>query len=141
MLQPLREMGDLLSDLSMALPYRAAQSNFDPFFAKGGHPELLEVPLPRRPRRRGLRPHRAPGMARPHPLTLVHVPQMGGATSRIAADESAFGDRSAAYMLSVDGNWIDAADDGQARHGWTRDFVAEAAQLPGARGHLPELQR
>ena len=72
-------------------------------------------------------------MARPHPLTLVHIPQMGGATSRIATDESAFGDRSAAYMLSVDGNWIDVADD-QSAIGWTRDFVGEAAQLPSARG-------
>ena len=114
-LQPLREMGDLLFDLSMALPYRAAQSNFDSFFAKGVTrsywksvylDDLDEAACELIVRR---------AMARPHPLTLVHVPQMGGATSRIAADESAFGDRSAAYMLSVDGNWIDAADD-RRRH-------------------------
>jgi len=132
-LQPLREMGDLLFDLSMALPYRAAQSNFDPFFAKGVTrsywkslylDDLDDAAC-------DLIVHRA--MARPHPLTLVHIPQMGGATSRIAADESAFGDRSAAYMLSVDGNWLDEADDRSAI-GWTRDFIAEAAQLPSARG-------
>ena len=132
-LQPLREMGDLLFDLSMALPYRAAQSNFDPFFAKGVTrsywkslylDDLDDAACDLIVRR---------AMARPHPLTLVHIPQMGGATSRIAADESAFGDRSAAYMLSVDGNWLDEADD-QSAIGWTRDFIAEAAQLPSARG-------
>jgi hypothetical protein len=36
-------------------------------------------------------------------------------------------------MLSVDGNWLDEADD-QSATGWTRDFIAEAAQLPSARG-------
>ncbi len=87
-LQPLREMGALLFDLSMALPYRAAQSNFDPFFAKGVTrsywkslylDDLDDAACDLIVRR---------AMARPHPLTLVHVPQMGGATSRIAADES-----------------------------------------------------
>ena len=132
-LQPLREMGAPLFDLSMALPYRAAQSNFDPFFAKGVTrsywkslylDDLDDAACELIVRR---------AMDRPHPLTLVHVPQMGGATSRIAADDSAFGDRSAAYMLSVDGNWIDAADDAAAI-AWTRGFIAEAAQLPSARG-------
>jgi hypothetical protein len=117
----------------MALPYRAAQSNFDPFFAKGVTrsywkslylDDLDDAAC-------DLIVSRA--LARPHPLTLVHVPQMGGATSRIAADESAFGDRSAAYMLSVDGNWIDATDDDTAI-AWTRSFIDEAAQLPSARG-------
>ncbi len=126
-------MGDLLFDLSMALPYRAAQSNFDPFFAKGVTrsywkslylDDLDDAACELIVRR---------ALARPHPLTLVHVPQMGGATSRIAAEESGFGDRSAAYMLSVDGNWLDPADD-QAAISWTRGFVAEAAQLPSARG-------
>src|SRR4029079_16365119 len=116
-LQPLREMGAPLFDLSMALPYRAAQSNFDPFFAKGVTrsywkslylDDLDDAACELVVRR---------AMSRPHPLTLVHVPQMGGARSRIAADESAFGDRSAAYMLSVDGNWIEEADD-DAAIGW-----------------------
>jgi FAD/FMN-containing dehydrogenase len=132
-LQPLREMGTPLFDLSMALPYRAAQSNFDPFFAKGVTrsywkslylDDLDDAACDLIVRR---------AMSRPHPLTLVHVPQMGGATSRIATDQSAFGDRSAEYMLSVDGNWIDAADDDRAI-AWTRGFIGEAAQLPSARG-------
>ena len=132
-LQPLREMGELLFDLSMALPYTAAQSNFDPFFAKGVTrsywkslylDDLDDAAC-------ALIVERS--LARPHPLTLVHVPQMGGATSRISAEGSAFGDRSAAYMLSVDGNWLDAADD-EAAIAWTRDFVADAARLPTARG-------
>jgi FAD/FMN-containing dehydrogenase len=132
-LQPLREMGTPLFDLSMALPYAAAQSNFDPFFAKGVtrsywkslYLDDLDADFCAMVVRRSL--------DRPHPLTLVHIPHMGGATGRIAAADTAFGDRSAAYMLSVDGNWLDAADDERAIS-WTREMVAEAATSPSARG-------
>ena len=132
-LQPLREIGDLLFDLSMEMPYRMAQSGFDPFFQKGVMrsywksiylDDIDEAAIDLIVRR---------AENRPHPLTLIHIPQMGGATSRVAADATAFGDRSAAYMLSVDGNWLDAADD-DAGIAWTRAMVAEATALPSARG-------
>jgi Berberine and berberine like len=32
-------------------------------------------------------------MQRPSPLTLIHVPMMGGAMSRVSATATAFGDR------------------------------------------------
>ncbi len=132
-LQPLREMGPLLFDLSLAEPYRVVQSGFDPFFAKGAMrsywksvylDEIDEAAIDLVVRR---------ATSRPHPLTLIHIPQMGGATSRVPAAESAFGDRSAAYMLSVDGNWLDPQDD-DAATSWTRGMVAEASALPSARG-------
>ena len=48
-------------------------------------------------------------MSRPDPSTLIHVPIMGGATAAVAADATAFGDRSAPFMLSIDGGTYDAA--------------------------------
>jgi len=132
-LQPLREMGELLADLSGALPYREAQSNFDPFFAKGSArsywkslylddfgEDAIELVVRR-------------AMSRPHPQTLIHIPLMGGATGRVDAGATAFGDRSAAYMLSVDGNWTDPTDD-EKGIAWTRAMVDEALNLPSARG-------
>jgi hypothetical protein len=132
-LQPIREFGDLLFDLSGAMPYRVAQSNFDPFFGKGllrsywkslylddlGE-DAIDVVVRR-------------AADRPAPQTVLHIPLMGGATGRVAPADSAFGDRSAAYMLSVDGNWTDPADDERAT-AWTREVFAEAAALPSARG-------
>jgi hypothetical protein len=66
------------------------------------------------------------GMDRPDPKVLVHVPLMGGATSRVGAGDTAFGDRSAPWMLSVDGNWTDPsrAVDVIA---WTRTFIRDLA--------------
>ena len=36
---------------------------------------------------------------------------MGGATSRVAGDATAFGDRDMGWMLSIDTVWEDPADD------------------------------
>ena len=132
-LRPLREMGQPLADLSGAMPYRVAQANFDPFFQKGGMrsywkslylDDIDDAAIELVVRR---------AMSRPHPLTLIHIPLMGGATGRVPSDATAFGDRSAAFMLSVDGTWADAADDARAI-AWTREMVDEAARLPSARG-------
>ena len=131
--QPLREMGDLLFDLSAAQPYRTAQSNFDPFFAKGAMRSYWKSLYLDDIDESGIELIVGRARSRPHPATLIHIPMMGGATARVAADATAFGDRSGAYMLSVDGNWADPSDD-ERGIAWTRDFVDEASRLPTARG-------
>ena len=132
-LAPLRSMGTPLADLSMAMPYREAQRGFDAFFAKGlmrsywkslylddiGD-DAIALIVDR-------------ALHRPHPMTLIHLPLMGGATSRVGAADSAFGDRSAPFMLSIDGNWAEAADD-EAGIAWVRSMVDDSMALPGARG-------
>ena len=45
----------------------------------------------------------------------------GGATARVPADATAFGDRSMPYMFSIDSVWSEAKDD-DANINWTRDF-------------------
>ena len=42
---------------------------------------------------------------RPAPLTLVVTFQMGGAINRVGATETAYAERSAPWMSSIDGNW------------------------------------
>jgi FAD/FMN-containing dehydrogenase len=132
-LQPVREMGDLLADLSATQPYRVAQSNFDPFFAKGVMRSYWKSLYLDDIDDDGVELIVRRAQSRPHPYTLVHVPMMGGATSRVGADATAFGDRSGAYMLSVDGNWADPSDD-ERGIAWTRSVVDEASGLPTARG-------
>ena len=70
---------------------------------------------------------------RPDPLTLVHVPKLGGAMARVDADATAYGDRSADYMLSFDGGWMDPADNDD-NIAWIRDAWDRAAQLEVASG-------
>lgn len=132
-LQPLREMGEPLVDLSAAQPYRTAQSNFDPFFVKGGMRSYWKSIYLDGIDEDGVQLIVRRANSRPHPSTLIHIPLMGGATGRVAADATAFGDRSGAYMLSVDGNWADPSDDDRGV-AWTREFIDEAGKLPSARG-------
>lgn len=126
-------LGTPLADLSGPMSYRALQSLFDPFFPRGGlrsywksiYLDSLDDDAVSLITRRG--------QQRPHPLTMVHVPQMGGAVSRVGSTDTAFGDRSAAFMLSVDGNWQDADDTGRVVS-WVRDTIAEASLLSSAGG-------
>ena len=60
---------------------------------------------------------------RPSDLTLCSVWYMGGATSRLAGDATAFGDRGMGWMLSIDGIWEDPADDAK-NLAWARAFWA-----------------
>ena len=45
---------------------------------------------------------------RPAPLTLVEVIQMGGAIAKVDPEATAFSQRAAPYLVSVDGIWADA---------------------------------
>jgi FAD/FMN-containing dehydrogenase len=72
-------------------------------------------------------------MRRPSPLTLVHVPMLGGAMSRVDAAATAFGDRSAPFMLSVDGNWVDPADNAD-NVAWVREAISQVEKFSVAGG-------
>lgn len=132
-LRPVSEFGEPLADLSGPHPYRMFQAAFDPLFPKGElasywksvyldeiTPEVTDFVL-------------EVGRDRPTPRTIVHLPLMGGASSRVESDATAFGDRGASYMLSVDGNWVDPADRERVIE-WVRDTVERAKELDGVRG-------
>ncbi len=57
----------------------------------------------------------------PSPNSLSSIWNFGGATADVAADATAFGDRSMPYMFSLDSTWSDAADDATNIQ-WTRVF-------------------
>jgi hypothetical protein len=130
-LEPIRKLAEPLADISNEMPYRFFQAAFDPLlvglrsywkstYLKGLSDDAIDLIAER-------------GMNRPHPKTIVHLPLMGGATGRVPASETAFGDRSALWMLSVDGNWTEPEE---ADHviSWTRDFITVASNLAGAGG-------
>jgi FAD/FMN-containing dehydrogenase len=132
-LQPLRELGTPLVDLGAEMPFRMFQAAFDAFFPKGQlasywksiylnelTEDLSDLIVSR-------------GVQRSSPLSIVHVPMLGGAMSRVAATATAFGDRGAPFMLSVDGNWVDPTD--TAEHvAWVREVISQAEGLSGTGG-------
>ncbi len=62
----------------------------------------------------------------PTPSCEIFIASLGGATSRQAADSSAYGQRDAQFLMNVHGRWDSAADD-QRGVEWSRRLFKEAA--------------
>lgn len=117
--QPLRELGEPLIDLSGTQNYVEMQSAFDPlapahiqryYWKSLNALELTDELIDR---------IIAHGRTRPSPQTLFVIRHLGGAMSRVPADATAFGDRSAQYNISIDATWTDPADDERVIN-WTQ---------------------
>ena len=57
----------------------------------------------------------------PSPATQIELAYLGGAVSRVAARETAFGDRSSPYVLNLLGNWSEKSGDA-ANISWVRNL-------------------
>ena len=121
LLQPLRELGELVTDFSGQMAYGDMQQLFDtiiPFgqyrcywksrYLSGLDDEVID-PI--------LEGNASP----PSPNTLSSIWNFGGATARVGADETAFGDRSMPCMFSIDSIWS-APEDDDRNIAWTRAF-------------------
>jgi FAD/FMN-containing dehydrogenase len=121
LLQPLRELAEPVTDFSGRMDYCELQKLFDTLVPAGefrcywkSHylntlsDEVIDTILQ--------------GNAEPPSAnTLSSIWNFGGATADVAANATAFGDRSMPYMFSIDSNWS-AADDDEENIAWTRDF-------------------
>lgn len=121
LLQPLRELAEPVTDFSGQMDYCEMQKLFDAIIPFGQYRCYWKshylTALPDAAIEQIVAGNAAP----PSPNTLSSIWNFGGATARVAADATAFGDRSMPYMLSIDSIWREAADD-QTNIAWTRDF-------------------
>ena len=124
LIQPLRELGEPVLDLSGPAPYSSVQSAFDPLFIKGERQnywkslyvdalteDVIDIILSR-------------AHDRPNPWSLIAFWHLGGAMNRVGSRETALGERSASYLYSLDTSWTDPADNDKAIN-WTRDAWGE----------------
>ena len=65
--------------------------------------------------------------SRPSPVTLAVVFHMGGAINRVGSGDTAYGERTAQWMSSFDGNWENAADNA-ANIAWVREAFDQVAR-------------
>jgi len=131
-MQPLRELATPLLDLSGALPFTAIQSAFDPFFPKGNlyywkstyvH-DLSDACIDAILDAAANRPSHMPD---------IPIWHLGGAMSRVAESQTAYGHRDAPYLVTAEANWVDARE--SDRHiQWARDLLATLQ--PFSRGGL-----
>ncbi|MDT8323335.1 MAG: FAD-binding oxidoreductase [Bacteroidota bacterium] len=124
-LQPLRDFGSPHADVIGPHDYCGFQSAFDPLLTPGMRnywksndftqldDGLLDVVVDAIPRL-------------PSDHTEVFIAQMGGATSRVPADATAYHHRDARFILNVHGRWEDAKDD-NACVSWCRELFDASA--------------
>jgi hypothetical protein len=60
----------------------------------------------------------------PSPLSQIELAYLGGAAGRVAASETAFGDRSSPFIVNFLGNWANPSDD-DANVSWVRNLFAD----------------
>jgi FAD/FMN-containing dehydrogenase len=118
--QPLRELGQPLVDMSGPWPWLGLQSGFDALFPKGGFyywksrslaaltDDAIEVIADF-------------GARRPSPLTDIVVWHNGGAMSHVGETETAYGGRDAAFLVTGEASWGDPALTDEAID-WGRAF-------------------
>jgi FAD/FMN-containing dehydrogenase len=118
-MQPLRELGTPLFDMSGPTPYVGVQTGFDPLFPRATLRAYWKSQYLDELTDDAIDTIAAKAGERPAPLTLVNTFHMGGAIAEVGEEDTAFATRTAPYMVSIDGMWSDEADDA-ANIAWTR---------------------
>jgi hypothetical protein len=108
-----------VADLFGPIPYVALQQLIDPLFGPGARNHMRAGMLS------GIDDAAIDAMCAAHArqpgdLGEIHVHHFGGAVARVGADDTAFGDRTAPYVLNVLGRWSDPADDDGMKQ-WSTD--------------------
>jgi hypothetical protein len=119
-MDPLRHLGTPLADISQPMPFMAVQTAFDPFFPMGKLQSYWKAQNLARLPDEAIDIIAARANQRPAPITLVVTFQMGGAINRVGATDTAYAERLAPWMSSIDGNWEDPADNA-ANIAWVRE--------------------
>lgn len=134
LVQPVRELGDPLADLSGPMPYVDLQRILDADYPDGWRYYWRSLHLP--DMSEAVIELAAEWAARrPSELSTLDIWHLGGQMARVPPDATAFGDRSAPYLLGVEANWQDPADDG-ANLAWTRGCTDAFRDASNGREYL-----
>jgi hypothetical protein len=129
-MQPLRELGEPVADLMGPMPYAAMQSILDPLWGPGAYNYFKSGWLS------GLDDDSIETIVRYHanissPKSEIHIHQLGGAFASVPAGATAFGDRSAPFLLNIIASTF--TEDGYDEAvGWAQEFHGQLE--PGLTG-------
>jgi FAD/FMN-containing dehydrogenase len=98
--QPMRELGGAVADLTGPMPYTAMQSLIDPLWGRGAFSYMKAGYV------RELSDAAIDALVRHHaevtsPKSEIHVHHVGGAVARVPAASSAYGERGAPFILNA----------------------------------------
>ncbi len=124
-LKRLREWGEPIADVISPHPFAGWQQAFDPLLTPGARnywkshnfaelsDDLIDVVIDY-------------GGKLPSDASEIFFARLGGATTRVAKDATAFPHRDAEFVMNVHTRWDDAADDEQCV-AWAREFFDATA--------------
>jgi FAD/FMN-containing dehydrogenase len=118
-MQPLRELGTPLFDMSGPTPFVGVQTGFDPLFPRDTLRAYWKSQYVDELSDEAIDTIAAKAQDRPAPLTLVNTFHMGGPIASVGEEDTAFATRTSPYMVSIDGMWTEASDD-EANVAWVR---------------------
>ena len=132
-LAPVRELGDPILDLSGVMPYTEAQAVLDEDYPDGWRYYWKSVDLDELDGavRSRLAAH---ADVAPSGHSTIDIWYHGGAMSRVAPEESAFGARPS-YLIGVEANWEEASDD-HANIAWARSTVDDLRRFSSGGAYL-----
>jgi FAD/FMN-containing dehydrogenase len=122
-LRPLRDSGSPKLDLVAPTSYAMHQSGIDPTVLHGWHYYWKSTHLPT------LSDHLIDvltqhGFAASSPRSYAALFHLGGAVSRVAEGETAFGNRGASHAITLDGVWRPGETHGEHDTDWVKGFFA-----------------
>jgi FAD/FMN-containing dehydrogenase len=121
-LQPMRDIGTPIVDLSQPMPYTVVQSAFDALYPRGKLRAYWKSQYVEEFSDGLIGVLADAALSRPAPLSEVNLAHMGGAIRAVGPEDSAFPERSAPFLVAFVGYWDDAAGDDEciawARSGW-----------------------
>jgi FAD/FMN-containing dehydrogenase len=134
LMRPLRELATPLLDMSGDYAYADWQRSLDPYFPQGLRHYWKALYLDE------LSDDAVDATVewsnqRPSERTLVVIRHCGGAIARVAPEDTAFGDRSSEWMLSIDSTWDDPLADEQ-NIDYTRAFWTDALRFSSGKTYF-----
>lgn len=134
-LKPLGSLGTPLADLSGPAPFTFVQSAFDELFPRGAFRSYWKSQYLDDLSDAAIETFAALAESRPQPLFVLNIWPMGGAIARVGSEDTAFAERTAPFMISVDGNWNDPEFDAEGVE-WVRAAWSRVAQFGNGSTYL-----
>ncbi|ADB59917.1 FAD linked oxidase domain protein [Haloterrigena turkmenica DSM 5511] len=119
LIEPLRELGDPVGDNVEPRSYAAWQQFFDPANASGARNYWKSLNFTEFPDET-IDTCLEYGLTRPTPETKLGLVHLGGATTRLPADATAYPHRDAEFVVNITARWDDPEQDDECI-GWTQE--------------------
>jgi hypothetical protein len=134
-LQPYRELGTPIADLSGSMPYTSVQTFFDEDYPKQELHYYWKSVMINELSDPAIDKFIELGRNRPSPLTTVDIWQLGGKIDQVPHSGTAYPHRKAKHLIAVESNWEKNQPD-KKNIQWTRNAIKELLNFTEGSSYL-----